>query len=143
MHVDHRVRLVAWDERMGWLVNHCNLFEVDPASEDLTRPIQIGSVANPDHRDFARGYEVASLECSGCFHTIDYFRTSHFQDGTRDVWLHPTLRLRHSADDQAEVRGDLLVSHEEQVRERHIELHSGIDHSNTSLLVQSDAGSEY
>src|SRR5439155_10648114 len=97
VHVDHRIGFVPRDEWMGWLVNHSNLFEVGSASENLTGTIQIRSVANPDHRNLACRYEIAPLEGSRCFYAIDYFRASHLQYGARDIRLHPTLRLGHSA----------------------------------------------
>src|SRR2546428_12936605 len=63
-HVDHWIRLVPWNQRMGWLVNHSNLFEVDPASENLARTIQIRSVADSDHRDFTGGGDIRPSACS-------------------------------------------------------------------------------
>src|SRR5205809_7977107 len=98
MHVDHRIAFVRGDGWMGWLVNHSYLFEVGDASENMTRTVQICSVADSDHRVFTRGYVIASLDCSGRLDAIDYFRAGHLQYGARDIRLHPTLWLRHSAD---------------------------------------------
>src|SRR5207247_3551809 len=116
MHVDHRIGFVPGDEWMGWLVNHSDLFEVGAASENLTRTVQICSVADSDHRDFTRGYVIASLQCSGRLDAIDYFRAGHLQYRARDIRLHPTLWLRPSADNSSKVGGNLLVPHEQQVR---------------------------
>src|SRR5207253_5238822 len=77
MHVDQRIGFVPSDERLGWLVNHSNLLVVGSASENLTRTVQICSVADSDHRDFTRGNEIATFECPRCLHAIDYFRASH------------------------------------------------------------------
>src|SRR5438270_12522274 len=94
MHVDHRIGFVPRNERMGWLVNHSNLLEVGPASENLTRTVQICSVADSDSRDFTRGSAFATFECRTSLCATHYFRSSPFQSGACCVGVRPIVRLR-------------------------------------------------
>src|SRR2546428_2600227 len=92
VHVDHWIRLVPWNQRMGWLVNHSNLFEVDPASENLARTIQIRSVADSDHRDFTGGADIFAPPLSSLPLPIFTYLSPPLPYHGPAVWLQSSLR---------------------------------------------------